>query len=68
MDKLIFPLSLVTFLLFFYIVAIAFNFPYPLIAAIFSISPIAVIWMVYKVLKDGEHTGKTFEKHFYEFE
>ncbi|WP_375580496.1 hypothetical protein ABWH96_05535 [Marivirga tractuosa] len=68
MDKLIFPISLVTFIAFFYVVAVGFNFPYPIVAGLFGILPVALIWMVYKVLKDGEHSGKTFEKHFYEFE
>jgi|AntRauTorcE11897_2_1112592.scaffolds.fasta_scaffold157455_1 hypothetical protein len=68
MDKLIFPISLVSFVAFFYVIAAAFNFPYPLVAGLFGILPFAILWMVYKVLKDGEHSGKTFEKHFYEFE
>jgi lipopolysaccharide export LptBFGC system permease protein LptF len=68
MDKVIFPISLVTFIGFFYVIAVAFNFPYPIIAGLFGILPFFIVWMVYKVLKDGEHSGKTFEKHFYEYE
>ncbi|HET8860294.1 hypothetical protein [Marivirga sp.] len=68
MRKLIFPISLVTFIAFFYLVAAALNFSYPIVAGLFGILPIAIIWMVYKILKDGKHSGKTFEKHFYEFE
>jgi membrane protein implicated in regulation of membrane protease activity len=68
MEKLIFPISLVSFLLFFYVVAAGFNFPYPLMGGLFLILPIATLWMVYKVLRDGEHSGKTFEEDFYEFE
>jgi hypothetical protein len=33
---------------------------------LFSLSPIIVIWMVYKVLKDGEESTLTFDEAFYE--
>ncbi len=66
MKALIFPISLVTFLLVVYLIAVNYNFPYPFIAALFVILPISLIWMVVKVLKDGEHSGKTFDDHFYE--
>jgi|TARA_R100000027_G_scaffold4508_1_gene3763 hypothetical protein len=46
------------------VVAVGFNFPYPLVAGLFGILPFTILWMVYKILKDGEHSGKTFEKHF----
>lgn len=32
----------------------------------FSVSPFLVIWMVYKVLKNGKPSSKTFEDQFYE--
>lgn len=67
MEKLIFPLSLVSFIGFFYVIAISLNFPYPLISLLFGLLPFFIIWMVIRVLKDGEHSGKTFEDDFYEF-
>ncbi|PTB95678.1 hypothetical protein C9994_10655 [Marivirga lumbricoides] len=67
MRKLFFPLSLTTFLLFFYLIGIVFNFPYPLISFIFGIFPFVLVWMVIKILKDGEHSGKTFDEDFYEY-
>jgi hypothetical protein len=67
MKPLIFPLSLVSFLLFVYVVAVQYNFPYPFIATLFVVLPISLIWMVVRVLKDGIHSGKTFDDHFYEY-
>lgn len=67
MNRIIFPLSFTTFLAFVYVIAAAFNFPYPIVVTLFCVLPIAIIWMVIKILKDGEHSGKTFEEYFYEF-
>ncbi len=67
MKKLIFPISFTTFIALLYVIAAGFNFPYPLVAALFVAFPIALIWMVVKILKDGEHSGKTFEEDFYEY-
>lgn len=36
------------------------------VAAMFVISPFLVIWMVYRVLKDGKPSGRTFSEHFYD--
>lgn len=36
------------------------------IAALFIISPFAVIWMVYRILKDGVPSEKTWDEYFYE--
>ncbi len=67
MRPLIFPISLVTFLLIVYLIAVNFNFPYPFIATLFVVLPIALVWMVIRILKDGKHSGKTFDDHFYEY-
>ena len=37
-----------------------------LIIALFIVSPFAVIWMVYAVLKNGTPSQKTWDEHFYE--
>lgn len=37
-----------------------------LILGLFLISPFIMIWMVYKVLKQGKATDKTWEDYFYE--
>jgi hypothetical protein len=33
---------------------------------IFLCSPLLVIWMVYKVLKDGVESSRTFDEYFYD--
>ena len=37
-----------------------------LIVVLFFVSPSPVIWMVYRILKDGKHSDKTWEDYFYE--
>ncbi|MEO1022874.1 MAG: hypothetical protein AAFW89_10035 [Bacteroidota bacterium] len=37
------------------------NFPFGVIALMFTASPFLVIYMVVKVLKDGKPSGKTWE-------
>ncbi len=38
----------------------------PLFFFMFSISPIVVIWMVVRVLKDGTPSGYTFDEKLYD--
>ena len=37
-----------------------------LIVVLFFASPFPVIWMVYRILKDGKPSDKTWEDYFYE--
>lgn len=37
-----------------------------LIVVLFYLSPFPVIWMVYRILKDGKASEKTWEEYFYE--
>ena len=32
----------------------------------FSISPIVVLWLAYKILRDGRPSGQTFKQKFYD--
>lgn len=66
MRKLIWPISFTSFLLTLYILSIAFGFPYPLVTFFFVTLPVFTIWMVIRILKDGHHSGKTFDDDFYE--
>lgn len=38
---------------------------YQLVSAMFTISPILVIWMVYRVLKSPDEPTRTFTEYFY---
>ena len=35
-------------------------------AALFILSPLLVIWMVYIVLRYGEASGRTFDEYYYD--
>lgn len=61
-----FPVGIVTIFLLVYVFIAAAGFSYLLITLLFSISPILVLWMVFRVLKSPYHSGKTFNDHFYE--
>lgn len=58
--------SAITIYLLVYVILIQFGPPYPLIAAAFTLSPVPIIWMVIRVLKDPVNTNRTFEDYFYQ--
>jgi hypothetical protein len=66
MDKIRIPILLVTFYLLTYTLSSLLPLHYAISLALFSLSPIVVMWMVYKVLKDGKESEFTFEEVFYE--
>ena len=66
MKNIHFPIILVTAVLFVY-TAISQLYPHPVwIEAIYMVSPFLLIWMVYRVLKDGVPSTRTLDEHFYE--
>jgi Flp pilus assembly protein TadB len=60
-----FPIMLVTAFLVAYVVLSYFSFEI-LVSAMFLISPFLVIWMVYRVLRYGKPSGRTFSEYFYD--
>lgn len=66
MEKIKFPVYSATLFLVIYTMMSVMGFPYPLIAGMFSVSPIVVIWMVYRVLRDADPSQKTFNNFWYE--
>lgn len=66
MDKIKFPVITASLFLLVYTMGSVMGMPYPLVAGMFSISPIVVIWMVYRVLKDADPSQKTFSNYWYE--
>lgn len=66
MKNYLFPVYLVTAFLIVYVTSIQVNLNTGLILLMFSVSPISILWMVYRVLTaDVEVTG-TFEEKWYE--
>jgi 5-bromo-4-chloroindolyl phosphate hydrolysis protein len=66
MKNYLFPVYVVTGFLLIYIVSIQVNIYLPLIMFMFSISPLLLIWMVYKVLTAEVKVKSTFEEKWYE--
>jgi hypothetical protein len=60
------PILLTTLYLMIHAISPYLGIPEIVIIASWAVSPVFVIWMVYRVLKDGEPSEQTFENHFYE--
>ena len=43
-----------------------FGVAYALVAFLLLIGPILLLWMVYRTLRDGVSSKKTFDAHWYE--
>jgi uncharacterized membrane protein YqjE len=66
MNKIKFPLIATSLLLLLYHTLNFIGANSNLIILLFVMSPLAVIWMVYRVLKDGTPCNKTWDDSFYE--
>jgi len=66
MKNITFPVLSTSFLLLIFTVLCFFEANIDIIIAIFLLSPFVIIWMVYKVLKSGIPSGKTWDEYFYE--
>jgi hypothetical protein len=66
MNKLRFPIIAVTLFMLIYNTLPFLGTGDNWIIALFIISPFPVIWMAYRILKDGTPSGKTWDDHFYE--
>lgn len=66
MKKYLIPVFTVTGYLLVYIVSIGLELHIRLILFMFSISPVLILWMVYRVLKAHVLVDHTFEEKWYE--
>ena len=66
MKKYLIPVMIVTGYLLVYVTAIGLELRLNLILFMFSISPILILWMVYKVLTADVQVDNTFEDKWYE--
>ncbi len=66
MDNPVIPVLIVTGFLLVYIVALGLDLNLSIILFMFSISPVLIIWMVYRVLTSSETSSYTFKERFYE--
>ena len=66
MRPIMFPVLAVTAYLFIYSY-LAFSETWLwLVMWMFMLSPVALLWMVYKILKNGKSSTRTFDEYFYE--
>lgn len=54
MEKIKWPIIFVTVFILFYQISPFIGVPYPFIAAMFFTAPLLTIWLVFKILRDGE--------------
>lgn len=66
MEKIKFPILITTLFMLSVNLMPFLGVAYSIILFLLSISPIIVIWMVLKTLKEGVASEKTFETHWYE--
>ncbi|MEL6562384.1 MAG: hypothetical protein AAFQ94_29715 [Bacteroidota bacterium] len=66
MKKIILPILFTTSILAVYAISIQFDATLWFGMFIFSVSPVFIIWMVYRILKDGVQSDLKFEDRFYE--
>ena len=66
MEKIKFPIIFTTIFMFTVNLIPFLGVTPSLIAFMLLIAPAIVFWMVYKTLKDGVPSQKTFETHWYE--
>lgn len=60
------PILIATAYLVVFVVTLGFSQILALSMLLVSLSPLPIIWMVYKVLRDGTPSSFTFEERFYE--
>jgi len=66
MEGIRFPVYFTSAVLLLYVTTAALEFPYAVIFWLFVLVNGLLIWMVYRVLKDGKPSEKSFEEVFYE--
>lgn len=66
MEKIKMPILIATAYLVVFVITLGFSQILTLSMLLVSLSPLPIIWMVYKVLRDGTPSAFTFEERFYE--
>ena len=66
MKKIRFPIISVTLFMLIYNALPFLGASPDWVIALFIISPFPVIWMIYRILKDGTPSNKTWDDYFYE--
>jgi hypothetical protein len=56
------PVIVSTALLTVYVLLIAFDAPMPLVTSIFTLSPFAIVWTVYAVIRHDRYKGRELQE------
>ena len=64
MKNIKFPIAFATIYVVVYHISPFIGIPQNMIVAMFLFAPIVTIWMVLRILKDGEHSGLKFEEGY----
>ncbi len=68
MKNLFLPIAATTLVLFIYLISVYSNVVFNVVFLLFVTLNILIVWMVIRILKDGEPSGRTFEDQWYEDE
>jgi membrane protein implicated in regulation of membrane protease activity len=66
MENIKFPIAFTTIVMLSANLIPLFGVAYALVAFLLLIGPILLLWMVYRTLRDGVSSKKTFDAHWYE--
>jgi hypothetical protein len=66
MENIKFPILFTTLLMLTVNIVPLFGIAYTFIAFLLLLAPAVLLWMVYRTLKDGLSSKKTFDSHWYE--
>jgi hypothetical protein len=66
MEKIKFPILITTMLVLMVNIMPFLGVKYSIIILLLFSAPFIIIWMVYRTLRDGIPSNKTFETHWYE--
>lgn len=61
-----FPIFAASFVLLLYMISVIANLAFAIIFMLFTLGNAITIWMVIRVLKDGNPSAQTFEEAWYE--
>ncbi len=66
MKEIIKPVAITTLILVFYLISVYSNMVFAVVFMLFLMLNFFTIWMVIRVLKDGQPSQKTFDDYWYE--
>ncbi len=66
MKEIFKPIAITTLILVFYLISVYTNMVFAVVFLLFLMLNFFTIWMVIRVLKDGQPSQKTFEDYWYE--